>query len=59
MIHTELRQFNLWELTKEGIEIAEKGSHEVRVFMAVDRNNGSLHSELMVCPLAISEQSFA
>lgn len=48
MIKTELRQFNRWELTKEGAEIAENGSHEVRVFLAVDKDQGILHSEIIV-----------
>ena len=48
MIKTELQQLEKLKLTKEGVEIAENGSHEFRVFMAVDKDHGSLHSELMV-----------
>ena len=36
-------------LTAEGSEIVEKGSHEARLFNAVDPEKGSLQAELMVC----------
>ena len=48
MIKTEIRQTERWQLTKEGAEITEYGSHEARVFEATDKDKGILHSELMV-----------
>uniref|UniRef100_A0A1X7T1L3 PheRS DNA binding domain-containing protein n=1 Tax=Amphimedon queenslandica TaxID=400682 RepID=A0A1X7T1L3_AMPQE len=47
VIKTEQKQTELWELTEEGKEIAENGSH-VRLFEAVDQSNGSPQNELMV-----------
>ena len=48
MIETEQRQFERWVLTDEGEEVVERGSHEARMFQAVDADNGSLQTELMV-----------
>jgi hypothetical protein len=42
----EKDQFNL---TAEGIEIADSGSHEAKVFNAVDPVNGIAIAELAVC----------
>lgn len=36
-----------WQLTEEGIEVAEKGSHEAQVFNAVP-STGITQAELMV-----------
>ncbi|XP_019861088.1 PREDICTED: phenylalanine--tRNA ligase alpha subunit-like, partial [Amphimedon queenslandica] len=47
VIKTEQKQTELWELTEEGKEIAENGSHEVRLFEAVDQSNGTPQNELM------------
>lgn len=49
MISSEQRQFERWELTAEGEEMVQHGSHEARLFNAVDPQNGSLQAELMVC----------
>jgi hypothetical protein len=35
-------------LTGEGVDVMEKGSHEARMFQAVDKDSGSLQTELMV-----------
>ncbi len=48
MIKTEQRQFESWVLTSEGTEIVESGSHEARLFNAVDPETGALQAELMV-----------
>ena len=48
MIETEQRQFERWVLTSEGEEVVERGSHEARMFEAVDKDSGSLQAELMV-----------
>lgn len=37
IIETELRSRKRWELTTEGEEIAQEGSHEARVFAASPR----------------------
>lgn len=47
VISAELRSSKHWELTEEGTEIAEQGSHEARVFNAVPLE-GLAQSELMV-----------
>uniref|UniRef100_A0A1X7TUQ5 Phenylalanyl-tRNA synthetase domain-containing protein n=2 Tax=Amphimedon queenslandica TaxID=400682 RepID=A0A1X7TUQ5_AMPQE len=47
ILKTEQKQTELWELTEEGKEIAENGSHEVRLFEAVDQSNGTPQNELM------------
>lgn len=46
---TELRQFDQWVLTDEGLEVIRDGSHEARVYRAVDPQNGSLQADIMVC----------
>ncbi|CAL1588648.1 unnamed protein product [Knipowitschia caucasica] len=46
MISAELRSSKHWELTGEGSEIAEQGSHEARVFGSVPQE-GLAQSELM------------
>ena len=51
VINTDIRQIEQWQLTKEGTEIVEYGSHEARVFEATDKDKGILHSELMVLHL--------
>ncbi len=48
VIRTEQRQFENWVLTAEGEEIVEGGSHEARLFNAVDPTAGTLQTELMV-----------
>lgn len=48
VISTEQRQFESWELTSEGSEVVEKGSHEARVYSAVDPENGTPQAEIMV-----------
>lgn len=50
VIETEQRQFERWVLTGEGVDVMEKGSHEARMFQAVDKDTGSLQAELMVSP---------
>lgn len=35
-------------LTGEGVDVMDKGSHEARMFQAVDKDTGSLQAELMV-----------
>ncbi|KAL5487097.1 hypothetical protein EMCRGX_G019656 [Ephydatia muelleri] len=52
VIQLEQNQFEKWELTEEGAEIVEKGSHEARVFNAVDAEKGSLQADLMKLPNA-------
>ena len=51
VINTEQSQFEKWMLTEEGLEFVEKGSHEARLFNAVDTEKGTLQAELMVCVL--------
>lgn len=48
MIDIEQRQFERWVLTSEGEEVVERGSHEARLFEAVDKESGSPQAELMV-----------
>ena len=52
VITTEQRQFDKWVLTSEGSEIVEKGSHEARLYRAVDKENGTLQADLMVSSVA-------
>ena len=52
VITTEQRQFDKWVLTSEGSEIVEKGSHEARLYGAVDKENGTLQAHLMVSNVA-------
>lgn len=47
VITAEQRSSKHWELTGEGCEIAEQGSHEARVFNAIPAE-GLLQNELMV-----------
>lgn len=47
VISAELRSSKRWELTEEGTEIAEQGSHEARVFSSIPLE-GLGQSELMV-----------
>jgi phenylalanyl-tRNA synthetase alpha chain len=47
VISVAQHQEETWELTEEGRHIVENGSHEVRVYNAVDPTNGILQSELM------------
>lgn len=47
VISAELRSSKRWELTGEGTEIAEQGSHEARVFSSIPLE-GLAQSELMV-----------
>uniref|UniRef100_A0AAX7SKD0 phenylalanine--tRNA ligase n=1 Tax=Astatotilapia calliptera TaxID=8154 RepID=A0AAX7SKD0_ASTCA len=47
VISAELRSSKHWELTEEGTEIAEQGSHESRVFSCIPQE-GLAQSELMV-----------
>ena len=49
VIKTEQRQFEKWVLTAEGTEVVERGSHEARVYDAVDPKEGTSQAELMVC----------
>ncbi len=49
VIVTELRQFEQWVLTDEGSEVVRDGSHEARVYRAVDPQNGTLQADIMVC----------
>ena len=48
MIKTEQRQFEQWVVTGEGSEVMKSGSHEARVYKAVDENAGTAQSEIMV-----------
>lgn len=47
VIEAELRSTKRWELTAEGEEIAQEGSHEARVFHSIPQE-GLAQSELMV-----------
>lgn len=47
VISAEQRSSKHWELTAEGTEIAEQGSHEARVFSSIPAE-GLAQSELMV-----------
>ncbi|XP_064416984.1 phenylalanine--tRNA ligase alpha subunit isoform X2 [Latimeria chalumnae] len=49
LIEAELRSSRHWELTEEGKDIIQKGSHEARVFYAVPPE-GIAQSELMKLP---------
>ena len=48
MIVTEQRQFEQWVLTEEGSEVIQNGSHEARVYNAVDAQNGTSQAHIMV-----------
>ena len=48
LITTEQRQFEKWVLTEEGSEVVKTGSHEARVYHAVDSNEGTAQSKIMV-----------
>ena len=47
-MQSEQRQFERWELTEEGRNVVEQGSHEARVFQAVDADEGTTQVKLMV-----------
>lgn len=47
LISAELRSSKHWELSGEGTEIAEQGSHEARVFGSIPPQ-GLTQSDLMV-----------
>lgn len=47
VISAELRSAKHWELTEEGLEIAQQGSQEARVFSSIPLE-GLAQSELMV-----------
>lgn len=47
VINAEQRSSKHWELTGEGCEIAQQGSHEARVFHAIP-DEGMPQSQLMV-----------
>lgn len=49
IINAEQRSSKHWELTAEGKEIADEGSHEVRVFQSIPAE-GMAQSELMKLP---------
>ncbi|KAJ1172289.1 hypothetical protein NDU88_004136 [Pleurodeles waltl] len=49
IINAEQRSSKHWELTPEGKEIADEGSHEVRVFQSIP-DEGMAQSELMKLP---------
>ena len=38
-----------WQLTDEGREVVREGSHEARLYNAVDSTHGTLQDQLMVC----------
>lgn len=53
MIDAEQRSSKHWELTGEGCEIAEQGSHEARVFNAIPEE-GMPQSQLMVSKVGMN-----
>ena len=66
VISTEPRQFESWVLTWEGSEVVEQGSHEARLFEAVDVEAGTPQADVMVrlrgawvCKTNIPRQTFA
>ena len=44
----EQQQYEKWELTPEGMEVLKYGSHEARVYNAVDSNEGTAQAQIMV-----------
>ena len=38
-----------WQLTDEGREVVREGSHEARLYNAVDPREGTPQAQLMVC----------
>ena len=48
VIKTQQRQFTTWVLTDEGQQVADEGSHEVHVFLAVNPTEGTPQAEVMV-----------
>lgn len=44
----EQQQFEKWELTPEGVEVQKYGSHEARLYNAIDSNVGTKQAEIMV-----------
>lgn len=47
VIKAQQRQFTTWVLTDEGQQVADKGSHEVHVFLAVNPTEGTPQAEVM------------
>lgn len=47
LIKTEQQQFEKWVLTAEGSEVVKSGSHEARVYNAVDKKDGTSQAEIM------------
>ena len=47
-MQVEQLQSDRWVLTDEGKDIVKHGSHEARVFYAINPEKGTLQSELMV-----------
>ena len=54
VINAEQQQFEKWELTPEGVQVLEFGSHEARVYNAVDRHEGTLQAQIMVKIILLS-----
>lgn len=50
LVETEERVLKTFELTVEGSEIAENGSHEAKVCQLIEPN-GTDQAELMVLPI--------
>ena len=44
---SQMETVKRWQLTKEGEEVVEKGSHEAVVFGLVDPQDGSSQPDLM------------
>ena len=51
---TEQRKFDQWVLTEEGSEVIENGSHEARVYDAVDSRYGTSQADIMVSGCGLS-----
>lgn len=48
LIRTEQQQFEKWVLTAEGTEVVKSGSHEARVYNAVNKTEGTRQVDIMV-----------
>ena len=48
LINTKQQQFEKWVLTAEGLEVVASGSHEARVYHAVEEETGTLQADIMV-----------
>ena len=48
VVNSEQETRKRWELTPEGEQVAEKGSHEALVFHSVPAEGGMLQADLMV-----------